>query len=221
MLPLSEGERINAVLSLQSFDQPGFVVMATSSGLVKKTPLRDFSRPRSSGIIAIDLVDGDRLIGVAITDGKRDVMLASSGGKVIRFQESGVRPMGRTARGVIGMRISPEERIISLMIADQGRVLTATRNGYGKCTPIDDYRPQGRGGQGLISIQTSERNGEVVGALLVSEQDDIMLITDAGKLVRTRVDEISVMGRNTQGVRLISLAEGERLVGLDRIVEEN
>ncbi|MDH3316608.1 MAG: DNA gyrase subunit A [Gammaproteobacteria bacterium] len=220
LLPLSEGERINAVLSLQSFDQPGFVVMATSNGLVKKTPLRDFSRPRSSGIIAIDLVEGDRLIGVAITDGDQEIMLASSGGKVIRFKEADVRAMGRNARGVIGMRISKEEEIISLMTADMGRVLTATRNGYGKCTPIDDYRPQGRGGQGLISIQTSERNGEVVGALLVAEQDDIMLITDAGKLVRTRVDEISVMGRNTQGVRLISLSEGERLVGLDRIVEE-
>ncbi len=220
LLPLNEGERINAVLSLQSFDQPGFVVMATSNGLVKKTPLRDFSRPRTSGIIAIDLVEGDRLIGVAITDGDQEIMLAGSGGKVIRFKESDVRAMGRNARGVIGMRISKEEHIISLMIADTGRVLTATRNGYGKCTPIEDYRPQGRGGQGLISIQTSERNGEVVGALLVSEQDDIMLITDAGKLVRTRVDEISVMGRNTQGVRLISLSEGERLVGLDRIVEE-
>ncbi len=220
LLPLNEGERINAVLSLQSFEQPGFVVMATSNGLVKKTPLRDFSRPRASGIIAIELVEGDRLIGVAITDGKQEIMLSSSGGKMIRFKESEVRPMGRNARGVIGMRIGKEEQIISLMIADTGRVLTATRNGYGKCTPMEDYRPQGRGGQGLISIQTSERNGEVVGALLVSEHDDVMLITDAGKLVRTRVEEISVMGRNTQGVRLISLSEGERLVGLDRIVEE-
>ncbi|HSS65139.1 MAG TPA: DNA gyrase C-terminal beta-propeller domain-containing protein, partial [Gammaproteobacteria bacterium] len=220
LLPLNEGERINAVLSLQSFEQPGFVVMATSNGLVKKTPLRDFSRPRASGIIAIELVEGDRLIGVAVTDGKQEIMLSSSGGKMIRFKEAEVRPMGRNARGVIGMRLGKEEHIISLMIADTGRVLTATRNGYGKCTPIDDYRPQGRGGQGLISIQTSERNGEVVGALLVAEQDDVMLITDAGKLVRTRVGEISVMGRNTQGVRLISLSEGERLVGLDRIVEE-
>ncbi len=220
LLPLSEGERINAVLSLQSFEQPGFVVMATSNGLVKKTPLRDFSRPRASGIIAIELVEGDRLIGVAVTDGNQEIMLSSSGGKMIRFREAEVRSMGRNARGVIGMRITKDQRIISLMIADKGHVLTATRNGYGKCTPIDDYRPQGRGGQGLISIQTSERNGEVVGALLVSEQDDIMLITDAGKLVRTRVDEISVMGRNTQGVRLISLSEGERLVGLDRVVED-
>ena len=220
LLPLDEGERINAVLPLQSFDQPGFVLMATASGLIKKTPLKDFSRPRSTGIIAIDLIEDDHLVGVAITDGNRQLMLASSGGKVIHFNESDVRPMGRTARGVIGMRISAEERIISLMLADQGRVLTATENGYGKSSHISEYRVQGRGGQGLISIQTSERNGQVVGALLVNEQDDIMLITDGGKLVRTRVGEISVLGRNTQGVRLISLSEGERLVGLDRIVEE-
>jgi DNA gyrase subunit A len=220
LLPLDEGERINAVLPLQSFDQPGFVLMATASGLIKKTPLKDFSRPRSTGIIAIDLIEDDHLVGVAITDGNRQLMLTSSGGKVIHFNESDVRAMGRTARGVIGMRISAEERIISLMLADQGRVLTATENGYGKSSHVSEYRVQGRGGQGLISIQTSERNGQVVGALLVNEQDDIMLITDGGKLVRTRVGEISVMGRNTQGVRLISLSEGERLVGLDRIVEE-
>ena len=220
LLPLDEGERINAVLPLQSFDQPGFVLMATASGLIKKTPLMDFSRPRSTGIIAIDLIAEDHLVGVAITDGSRQLMLASSGGKVIHFNESDVRPMGRTARGVIGMRISGEERIISLMLADKGRVLTATEKGYGKCTPISEYRVQGRGGQGLISIQTSERNGQVVGALLVHEQDDIMLITDGGKLVRTGVGEISLLGRNTQGVRLISLSEGERLVGVDRIVEE-
>jgi DNA gyrase subunit A len=220
LLPLDEGERINAVLPLQSFDQPGFVLMATASGLIKKTSLRDFSRPRSTGIIAIDLIEDDHLVGVAITDGSRQLMLASSGGKVIHFNESDVRPMGRTARGVIGMRISAKERIISLMLADKGRVLTATKKGYGKCTHVSEYRMQGRGGQGLISIQTSERNGQVVGALLVHEQDDIMLITDGGKLVRTGVGEISVLGRNTQGVRLIRLSEGERLVGVDRIVEE-
>ena len=221
LLPLEEGERINAVLPLQSFDQPGFVLMATLRGRVKKTPLKDFSRPRSSGIIAIDLVENDHLIGVVITDGGNDIMLASSGGKVIRFRESDVRPMGRTARGVIGMRIPRDQRIISLMIADHGRVLTATEFGYGKCTPIDDYRPQGRGGIGLISIRSSRRNGQVVGALPVNESDDVMLITDGGKLVRMQVNEISVIGRNTQGVRLISLAEDERLVGLDRIIEVN
>ena len=221
LLPLEEEERINAILPLQSFEQPGFVLMATASGLVKKTPLKDFSRPRSTGIIAIELMENDRLIGVAVTDGNDEIMLASSGGKVIRFRESEVRAMGRTARGVIGMRIPEDQRIISLMIADQGHVLTATEFGYGKCTPLDDYRPQGRGGQGLISIQTSARNGQVVGALLVNESDHIMLITDGGKLVRTPVSDISVMGRNTQGVRLITLSEDERLVGLDRIVEEN
>ena len=220
LLPLDEGERISAVLPLKDFQQPGFVFMATAGGLVKKTPLKEFSRPRSTGIIAIELVEDDRLVGVAITDGDRDVMLASSGGKTIRFNESEARPMGRTARGVIGMRIPPDQSIISLIITGTGRVLTATENGYGKCTNISEYRPQGRGGQGIISIQTSKRNGSVVGALLVDESDEIMLITDGGKLVRTRVNEVSVMGRNTQGVKLITLREGEHLAGLDRIVDD-
>ncbi len=221
LLPLEEGERISAVLPLKDFQQPGFVLMATASGLVKKTPLQDFSRPRAAGIIAIDLVEDDRLVGVAITDGERDVMLASSGGKMIRFNESEVRPMGRNARGVIGMRIPGDQRIISLIITGAGRVLTATENGYGKCTHISEYRPQGRGGQGIISIQTSKRNGHVIGALLVEESDEMMLITSGGKLVRTRVDEVSVLGRNTQGVRLIRLREGERLVGMERVVDED
>ena len=221
LLPLEEGERISAVLPLKDFQQPGFVLMATASGLVKKTPLQDFSRPRAAGIIAIDLVEDDRLVGVAITDGERDVMLASSGGKMIRFNESEVRPMGRNARGVIGMRIPGNQRIISLIITGAGRVLTATENGYGKCTHISEYRPQGRGGQGIISIQTSRRNGNVIGALLVEESDEMMLITSGGKLVRTRVDEVSVLGRNTQGVRLIRLREGERLVGMERVVDED
>jgi DNA gyrase subunit A len=221
LLPLEEGERISAILPLKDFQQPGFVLMATASGLVKKTPLQDFSRPRAAGIIAIDLVEDDRLVGVAITDGERDVMLASSGGKMIRFNESEVRPMGRNARGVIGMRIPGDQRIISLIITGAGRVLTATENGYGKCTHISEYRPQGRGGQGIISIQTSKRNGHVIGALLVEESDEMMLITSGGKLVRTRVDEVSVLGRNTQGVRLIRLREGERLVGMERVVDED
>ena len=221
LLPLDEGERISAVLPLKDFEQPGFVLMATASGLVKKTPLADFSRPRAAGIIAIDLVGDDRLVGVSITDGERDIMLASSGGKMIRFNENEVRPMGRNARGVIGMRIPEDQRIISLIITGAGRVLTATENGYGKCTNISEYRPQGRGGQGIISIQTSKRNGQVIGALLVGENDEFMLITSGGKLVRTRVDEVSVLGRNTQGVRLIRLREGERLVGLERVVDED
>jgi DNA gyrase subunit A len=222
LLPLEESERISAVLPLQDFQQSGYVLMATASGVVKKTSLQEFSRPRTAGIIAIDLVAEDRLVGVAITDGDRDVMLASSGGKMIRFNEREVRPMGRNARGVIGMRIPEGQSIISLIITGNGRVLTATENGYGKCTNISEYRPQGRGGQGIISIQTSKRNGQVVSALLVDEGDEMMLITSGGKLVRTRVDEVSVLGRNTQGVKLIRLRDGERLVGVERVedVEE-
>ena len=221
LLPLEEGERISAVLPLKDFQQPGYVLMATASGVVKKTPLQEFSRPRAAGIIAIDLVGTDRLVGVAITDGERDVMLASSGGKMIRFNEVEVRPMGRNARGVIGMRIPTDQRIISLIITGTGRVLTATENGFGKCTNISEYRPQGRGGQGIISIQTSARNGQVIGALLVEEDDEMMLITSGGKLVRTAVDGVSVLGRNTQGVKLIRLREGERLVGMERVEDED
>ena len=220
LLPLEENERISAVLPLKDFQQSGYVLMATASGVVKKTPLKDFSRPRAAGIIAIDLVTDDRLVGVAITDGERDVMLASSGGKMIRFNEREVRPMGRNARGVIGMRIPADQRIISLIITGAGRVLTATENGFGKCTHISEYRPQGRGGQGIISIQTSKRNGQVIGALLVEGGDEMMLITSGGKLVRTRVNEVSVLGRNTQGVKLIRLREGERLVGVERVEDD-
>ena len=220
MLPLEDGERISAILPMSEVDQDGFVLMATSFGIVKKTPCVDFSRPRSTGLIAVDLLDDDRLVGVAVTDGSRDVMLATSDGKLIRFPESDVRAMGRTARGVRGMRLGRGARVISLMIASDSLVLTATENGYGKCTPAADYRKQGRAGQGLISIRTSRRNGSVVGAELVEPTDELMLITDGGKLVRTRVNEVSVLGRGAQGVKLISLSEGERLVGLERIVDD-
>ena len=220
LLPLEEGERISAILPVQDFEQPGYVLMVTTLGTVKKTPLADFSRPRSSGIIALDLVEDDHLVGASITDGNRDVMLASSNGKMIRFAEEEVRAMGRTARGVRGMRLPSGVHVISLIIADEGMVLMATENGYGKCTAMSEFRAQGRGGLGVIAIQTNKRNGNVVGALLVATSDEVVLITDAGKLVRTRVSEISVMGRNTQGVRLISLNDGERLVGLDRLLEE-
>ena len=195
MLPLEDGERISAILPMSEVDQDGFVLMATSFGIVKKTPCVDFSRPRSTGLIAVDLLDDDRLVGVAVTDGSRDVMLATSDGKLIRFPESDVRAMGRTARGVRGMRLGRGARVISLMIASDSLVLTATENGYGKCTPAADYRKQGRAGQGLISIRTSRRNGSVVGAELVETTDELMLITDGGKLVRTRVNEVSVLGR--------------------------
>ncbi len=220
ILPLEGNERISAVLPMSEVDQDGFVLMATSSGTVKKTPCADFSRPRSTGLIAVDLLDDDRLVGVAVTDGSRDVMLATSDGMLIRFPESDVRAMGRTARGVRGIRLRREAKVISLMIASQGLVLTATENGYGKCTHAADYRRQGRAGQGLISIRTSRRNGPVVGAELVEPADELMLITDGGKLVRTRVSEVSLLGRDAQGVRLISLSEGERLTGLERIVDD-
>ena len=221
LLPLEEDERISAVLPVPGgFEQAGYVLMATRRGRIKKTPLEDFSRPRTSGIIAIDLVDEDRLIGVALTNGQRQVMLASSGGKVVRFEEAHVRSMGRVSRGVIGMRIPANERIISLIIVDSGLVLTATENGYGKCTRIEEYPTKGRGGKGVISVQTSARNGAVVGAMLVNQADEMMLITNGGKLVRTRVGEVSVLSRNTQGVKLISLTPGERLVGVERVAEE-
>ena len=220
LLPLRDGERISAVLPVKDFAQPGYVFMATARGLVKKTPLGDFSRPRSIGIIAIELLPGDRLIAVALTDGEREVMLASTGGRVCRFSERHVRPMGRVARGVIGMRITDREEITSLMVVGEGLVLSATENGYGKCTPIDDYPRKGRDTRGVISIQVTPRNGAVVGTMAIGRNDGIMLITDTGKLVRTRAAEIKVLGRVTQGVKLISLGPGERLAGLDRILDE-
>lgn len=219
LLPLEEGERINAILPIREFEENKFVFMATTDGTVKKTPLVDFSRPRSNGIIALELFGDDCLVGVDITDGTNDVMLFTDAGKVVRFNEEHVRPMGRTARGVRGIRLGEGQKVISLINVSEGDVLTATETGYGKRTPIADYPVHGRGGQGVISIQTNERNGRVVGATLVKSEDEIMLISDNGTLVRTRVEEISVMSRNTQGVRLIRLSEGESLIGLERIVD--
>ncbi len=217
LLPLEEGERINAILPVRDFEANQYVFMATSSGTVKKTPLEEFSRPRASGIIALDLRENDQLVGVALTDGSRDIMLLSSAGKAIRFNEQDVRPMGRTACGVRGIRLAEEQRVIALIIVGEGDILTATQHGYGKRTPVAEYPVKGRGGQGVISIQTTERNGTVVGAIPVQEEDEIMLISNAGTLVRTPVNGVPVMGRNTQGVRLISLGEGETLVGLERV----
>ncbi len=192
--------------------------MASSSGTIKKTALSEFSRPRASGIIAVDLFDEDKLVQAALTQGNDDILLFTNAGKVIRFNESQLRPMGRSARGVRGIKLSAHQRVISLVIAQEGgAILTATRNGYGKRTPVTDYPTHGRGGQGVISIQVTERNGEVVDALQVFEADDVMLISDQGTLVRTRVDEISVIGRNTQGVRLIQLGAQEHLAGISRI----
>jgi DNA gyrase subunit A len=221
LLPLQENERITAVLPIHEFEENKFVFMATAQGTVKKTSLEAFSRPRQAGIIAIELEAGDRLVGVDITDGGRQIVLCSSGGKAIRFDENDVRPMGRTAAGVRGIRLPVSEEVISLIIVDeQGMVLTASQNGYGKRTLVEDFPIHGRGGQGVIALQISERNGQMVGALLVKPDDEIMLISSSGTLVRTPVGEISIQGRNTQGVRLIRLDEGDRLVGLERIVAD-
>jgi DNA gyrase subunit A len=227
MFPLAEGEKINVVLPLtgefRSFPADHYVFMATAMGTVKKTALDEFSNPRKAGIIAVDLDEGDYLIGAALTDGKHDVMLFSDGGKAVRFDENDVRPMGRNARGVRGMMLEEGQRVIAMLVAEdeQQSVLTATENGYGKRTPITEYTRHGRGTKGMIAIQQSDRNGRVVAATLVHGDDEIMLITDTGVLVRTRVGEIREMGRATQGVTLISLDEGAKLGGLQRIVEND
>ena len=217
LLPLSEGERINAMLPIREYAEDKFVFFATEQGTIKKTPLTDFSRPRSSGIIAVEMRETDQLIGVELTTGDQDVILFSSSGKSIRFNEQDVRPMGRNAVGVRGIKLGQGHKVISLILAGEGHVLTVTEHGYGKRTPVSDYPIHGRGGLGVISIQTTPRNGAVTGAKLVNEGDEIMLITNVGTLVRTRIDEISIMGRNTQGVRLISLGEDEKLTGVERI----
>jgi DNA gyrase subunit A len=216
LLPLEQGERINAIRPIREYTEGHFVFMATAGGTVKKTPLSQFSRPRASGIIAIDLRD-DQLVDVAITDGEEEILLVASHGKAIRFKEADVRPMGRGAAGVRGIKLPDGHELIGLTVVRDGLILTATENGYGKRTPVDDFPVQGRGGQGVIAIQTTERNGKTVGAVPVGDDDEIMLISSSGTLVRTGVDEISVMGRNTQGVRLIRLEKGQRLVGLARI----
>jgi len=227
MFPLQEGEKINVVLPLtgemRSFPSDRYVFMATSMGTVKKTALDEFSNPRKAGIIAVDLDEGDFLIGAALTDGQHDVMLFSDGGKAVRFDENDVRPMGRNARGVRGMLIEDTQSVIAMLVAEdeEQSVLTATINGYGKRTPIAEYTRHGRGTKGMIAIQQSERNGKVVAATLVHNDDEIMLITDKGVLVRTRVSEIREMGRATQGVTLIALDEGSELSGLQRIVEND
>jgi DNA gyrase subunit A len=217
LLPLEAGERIYTILPVREFDADSFVFMATSGGTVKKTPLSQFSRPRSSGIIAIDLRNGDKLVDARITDGEAEILLVASSGKSIRFRESDVRPMGRGAAGVRGIKLPEGHEVIALSIVQDGLVLTATENGYGKRTSVEDFPVQGRGGQGVIAIQTTARNGRTVGAVLVGEDDEIMLISSNGTLIRTPVDDISIQGRNTQGVRLIRVEEGQRLVGVARV----
>ena len=217
LLPLIQGESINTILPVKEYDENHFIFMATLSGIVKKVALKEFERPRSNGKIAIDLREDDRLVSAAITDGQQDVMLFSNSGKSVTFKETDVRVMGRGATGVRGMTLLEHQKIIALIIGTEGSVLNITENGYGKRTPIQDFPRHRRGGQGVIAIQTSERNGPVVGAVLVSDNDELMLITDAGTLVRTRVEEIRELGRNTQGVTVIRLQEDEKVVGVDRI----
>lgn len=221
LVQLEQGEKINAILPVKAFDENRYIFMATSFGTVKKTSLSEFSRPRTSGIIAVGLDDGDYLIGVALTEGKSDVMLFSDAGKAVRFDENDVRPMGRGARGVRGMKLAKGQKVISLLVAESEElaVLTATENGYGKRTLISEYTRHGRGTQGMIAIKTSERNGKVVAARLVRQDDEIMLITTGGVLIRTRVKEVREMSRSTQGVTLINLDKGEKLAGLERVVE--
>ena len=221
LVPLMEHEKITAVLSVKEFDDDHFVFMATANGTVKKTALSAFSRPMNKGIIAVKLDDGDFLIGVALTDGKQDIMLFSDAGKAVRFEESEVRVMGRNAAGVRGMRLQKKQNVISLLVLSDEKlsVLTATENGYGKRTPMAEYTRHGRGTQGMIAIQCSDRNGKLLAAQLVSKEDEIMLITTGGVLIRTRVSEVREQGRSTQGVRLINLDDNEKLAGLEKIVE--
>jgi DNA gyrase subunit A len=221
LFPLMPGEKINAILAVKDFVDDQFIFMATSKGTVKKTPLSDFSNPRKSGIIAIKLDNGDYLIGADVTNGSQDVVLVSNGGKAVWFDENDVRSMGRNARGVRGMKLPTENQVLSLLIAssDEESVLVATENGYGKRTVLSEFRRSGRGTQGVKAIQVSDRNGVVVAAKLVHDNDEIMLITTGGVLIRTRVSEIRELGRATQGVTLINLSKDEKLSGLEKIVE--
>ncbi len=221
LFPLQDREKITAIVSTKAFDPNKFIFMATSMGTVKKTSLEDFSRPKKTGIIAVDLDDGDYLVGAALTDGKHDVMLFADSGKAVRFDENDVRSMGRNARGVRGMMLDKDQRIIAMLVAEneEQQVLTATENGYGKRTPIVEYTRHGRGTKGMIAIQQSARNGKVVAATLVRKEDEIMLITTGGVLIRTTVKSIRESGRSTQGVTLINLGDGEKLSGIERIDE--
>jgi DNA gyrase subunit A len=221
LFPLVEGEKITAVLPIKEFDEEHFVFMATSEGTVKKTALSSFSNPRKAGIIAVNLDDGDHLIGVAITDGQCDVMLFSDAGKAVRFAETDVRPMGRDARGVRGMMLEDGQSVIAMLVAkdESQSVLTATENGYGKRTPVAEYTRHGRGTKGMIAIQTSDRNGKLVAAVLVEPSDEMMLISTGGVLIRTGVESIREMGRSTQGVTLINLDEGTFLASVEKVAE--
>jgi DNA gyrase subunit A len=217
LLPLAEGEKITAVLPIKQFDDEHFVLMATRNGTVKKTALSAYSRPRPSGIIAVKLDGDDQLVGVGLTDGSREIMLFTSGGKAIRFSEDQVRPMGRDSTGVRGVKLAAGQAVISLIVVGEGLILVASANGYGKLTPLEEFPAHGRGGQGVIALQTSDRNGETVAALQLQPDQELMLISSNGTLVRTPVADVSIQGRNTQGVRLIRLDEGDRLTGVEGV----
>ena len=220
LLPLDEGERISSILPVEDYSADKFVIMATANGTVKKTSLDQYSRPRSVGLRAVDLADGDHLVGTAIIDGSKDIMLFSSEGKAVRFSETDVRAMGRVSTGVRGMRLPEEHKVISMVVPEEdGFLLTVCENGYGKRTKVTEFPTKGRGGKGMIAIQASDRNGPLVGATQLFSGDEIMLISDQGTMVRTRGDEVSVVGRNTQGVRIIRLKDSENLVSLARIAE--
>jgi DNA gyrase subunit A len=221
LLQLGEGERITAVQAVREFDDSRFVLMVTAQGTVKKTPLSAFSRPRANGIIAVSLGDSDCLVDVALTDGEREILLVTTEGKAIRFAEGEVRPMGREAAGVRGIRLGEGQRVTSLIVLGDGPILTVSERGYGKLTDVAEFPRHGRGGQGVIALQTSERNGALVGARQVQSDDEIMLINSSGTLVRVPVSDIPVLGRNTQGVRIMRLEEMEKLVGLERIAGED
>jgi DNA gyrase subunit A len=221
LLQLAEGERITAILAVREFDESHFVFMATAQGTVKKTPLSAFSRPRANGIIAVSLDQADCLVGVALTDGQRDILLSTTDGKAIRFAEDQVRPMGREAAGVRGIRLTDNQRVTSLIVLAEGPILTVSERGYGKLTEMDDFPRHGRAGQGVIALQTSGRNGALIGARQVQRDDEVMLINSSGTLVRVPVSDIPVLGRNTQGVRIMRLEDGEKLVGLERIAGDD
>jgi DNA gyrase subunit A len=220
LLSLQEGERVSEVLPVRSYDEGGFVTLCTKRGTIKKTALDAYSSPRRGGIIAISLNDGDELIGAARTTGQNEILVATQGGKSIRFQESQVRPMGRSAAGVRAITTREDDSAVGMEVLQPGRtILTATENGFGKRTHLDEYREQNRGGQGIITIKTTERNGSVVGILQVADEDEIMLITSGGKVLRLRVKTIPIIGRNTQGVRLMDAEEGDRIVSIARLAE--
>ena len=215
------GERVATTLSVRDFEEGKFVIMATKDGLVKKTPLLSYSKPRTGGIIAINIKDDDELIAVRVTSGEQDIFLSTSSGKSIRFHEQEIRSMGRVAAGNIGIKMGSGDEVVGMAVLDEGAtILTVTENGYGKRTKTEEYRSQSRAGKGILTIKTSKRNGPVVYSYQVTNQDQLMIITEHGKIIRLRVGDISVIGRNTQGVKLIELAKGEKVVGVAKVMED-